>query len=146
MCSGGPVRRRVSGCGLSGGLCHRCGSQERMLSRGAGGEGREPQVQRATRKGSQLQRQSDACVLSAAGPGVLRGRLPGPRPLCSHGGQVHAVPGVAALVPRGELGGACTRPSPVHDVRVEGLHVGLAGGAAREGPDLGFMLESSSHL
>lgn len=33
-----------------------------------------------------------------------------------------------------------------HDVRVEGLHVGLAGGAAREGPDLGFMLESSSHL
>lgn len=81
---------------------------------GGGGEGRDPQVQRATRKGSQLRRQSDACVWSAAGPGVLSGRLPGPRPLCSHGGQVHAVPGVAALVPRGELGGACTRPGPVH--------------------------------
>lgn len=33
-----------------------------------------------------------------------------------------------------------------HNVRAEGLHVGLTAGAAREGPDLGFMLESGSHL
>ena len=33
-----------------------------------------------------------------------------------------------------------------HNVRAEGLHVGLAAGTAREGPYLGFMLESRSHL
>lgn len=53
---------------------------------------------------------------------------------------------VAALVPRAEPGGARSRPGPIHNVRAEGLHVGLAAGAAREGPDLGFMLESGSHL
>lgn len=54
--------------------------------------------------------------------------------------------GVAALVPGAEPAGACARPGPVHNVGAEGLHVGLAGGAAREGPDFGFMLESRSHL
>lgn len=33
-----------------------------------------------------------------------------------------------------------------HEVRVEGLHVGVTGRAARQGPDLGLVLERGSHL
>lgn len=71
---------------------------------------------------------------------------PGQQLLPSHGGQVHTGSRMATLVPRAEFGGGCAWPGSVHDVRTEGLGVAAAAGASCQGPDLGFMLEGSSHL
>lgn len=83
----------------------------RPLSHGDGGHGNP--VARRQRSGSPGQRQSVSRVLSG-------GSAPSGRParvvrgLGSHGGQVHAVGRLAALVPGAELGGGCARPGPVH--------------------------------
>lgn len=59
----------VSGCRQGGGLCHVGRSQVRTALSGC-----DPRVQTVMRRGAQRQRQSVACVLFAAGGGVLSSR------------------------------------------------------------------------
>ena len=64
----GAVPRRVSGCGLGGGLCHRRGSQERMLSRGVGGRAVTPRSRERRGKGPSGEgRAMLACCLRRVG-------------------------------------------------------------------------------
>lgn len=149
-----PTQRPSQTTVSSGGIQGRSLSPQEDLSRGstchwAPGRGL---AGGSVTQGGAVTPQPDSSRRGLTGEGILSGGRCSERQAgqaharCSHGGQVHAVSRLAALVPGAELGGGRAQLGPVDHVRAEGLRVGVAAGAAGEGPHLGFVLEGSSHL
>lgn len=111
---GSPGGRRSAAGGRSQGVRPGCeqavGGVAASVPRGRRSRG--PCGQTAMERVPRAKAECVSCAVGGSAPSGRPARVV--RGLGSHGGQVHAVGRLAALVPGAELGGGCARPGPVH--------------------------------